>query len=543
MPMNIGGEGIMVSLSALSRITVFYLSLLLLSGCGGGGGSDNDNVSLLIPSQINGAYRGDQNLAVLNQNNAMSFVGSFFGRSINQIDSRQGLNKTKKENRLDTTWINIRNQIINVATSDIAIESHQYSRRKIDTTDGCRRIVGNLDSNNQGTVNMVMSNCSENGVTINGNIVMKITEFDVSQDEAIEYSLSFNGLTFQLLGKTSVVMGLITFKRNEDRSTITVSDLRYKDSDGVETYVQNLVDTYKDNGFGFKHELTGKLYLDGQGYVEVSTPENVTFDFFINQFIQSGKIIFTAGSGTKLLILPEDAFFVRKIFINLDEDGDGSFESATSQSETDDWNSEKTFSENPPPRLSISTMPSVAGRELNEMRVNEELDIFAFTSFEVDTKWFLSSAPAESSLTIPAVNNNGLTITFDKIGDYVITIEATDSVGMKTVKQVNITVIGNQAPIANISLNNNQVINVGTRIGLNSLDSIDSDEVNYHEYTVEWTLIVKPENSTSTLDIGTGALREFADFTPDISGEYTIKLSLTDSDGAIGTTERTIVVP
>jgi hypothetical protein len=84
----------------------------------------------------------------------------------------------------------------------------------------------------------------------------------------------------------------------------------------------------------------------------------------------------------------------------------------------------------------------------------------------------------------------------------------------------------NQPPIANAGPD--QTVTVGTLVTLNGSQSSDPDG---DPITFQWRFVSIPEGSAATL---TDADKAQATFTPDVVGEYTLSLTVTDPDGATG---------
>jgi hypothetical protein len=84
----------------------------------------------------------------------------------------------------------------------------------------------------------------------------------------------------------------------------------------------------------------------------------------------------------------------------------------------------------------------------------------------------------------------------------------------------------NQPPIANAGPD--QTVTVGTLVTLNGSQSSDPDG---DPITFQWRFVSIPEGSAATL---TDADKAQAMFTPDVAGEYTIELIVTDPEGATG---------
>lgn len=145
--------------------------------------------------------------------------------------------------------------------------------------------------------------------------------------------------------------------------------------------------------------------------------------------------------------------------------------------------------------------------------------------------WRLVSRPDGSTLSIVDRNANALTFTPDKVGIYVLEFTATDSDGFSSSCQIRVDVAPSP-PLAQCP-DTIRTTPLST-VRLTASAIADSDIRAY-----QWSLVDKPAGSAAT-ELMPANARETS-FTPDVAGEYRVRLTLTDSLGATGTCETIIL--
>lgn len=138
--------------------------------------------------------------------------------------------------------------------------------------------------------------------------------------------------------------------------------------------------------------------------------------------------------------------------------------------------------------------------------------------------WTMISRPGGSSATLSGSTTVHPTFTPDVAGDYTISLVVTDSLGSSSTNtaQVVIHATASQlAPIANAGPD--QAVTTGTSVTLDGTGS-SSPSGNY-PLTYAWTL-TRPSGSSASLSNSTTA---HPTFTPDVAGDYSISLVVTDS--------------
>ena len=192
-----------------------------------------------------------------------------------------------------------------------------------------------------------------------------------------------------------------------------------------------------------------------------------------------------------------------------------------------------------------------AGTDL-EATVNSSVTLNGNASSDPDGgsltyAWELTTRPDGSSASVTGASQATATFTPDLEGTYVATLTVTDADNNNASDNVTIMVteaVGNP-PVADIQDENGNPISEGnanntvTVTSPYSLDGSDSYDVDGDALTYAWTIADKPEGSTAaTL---TGNDQAEAVFTPDVVGEYVIRLTVSDPGGNTHAAEVTLV--
>jgi PKD repeat protein len=177
----------------------------------------------------------------------------------------------------------------------------------------------------------------------------------------------------------------------------------------------------------------------------------------------------------------------------------------------------QTINVNAPPSASFRFNPTRP-----EIGENTTLD----GSYATDTdgsiqsyNWDIENNPSQTGISP--------TVSFDTAGEYNVTLTTTDNKGENTTRNKVLTVAPNNDPIAKTGTN--RTISLDQAAVLSARDSSDPDG---DTLTYNWKLLSQPEGSSVELEDNNGSLQTLR---PTETGEYLVKLIVTDKHGATAT--------
>lgn len=538
----------------MTKINYFFIFLILIgiTACGGGGSKSSTSLTSFasITSNADASYTGLRDKAFLNKNNSMVYVNTLLGGGSNSElintspeSSSRSLNPLQAQRSLSNS---INQKLISPNQSD------SYQARTINEVEYCSQsgvVIAKGDLNNAGIGSLIlqMNNCTEDGLTINGKILMNITKSE--SDRPMAYQIGFDDVTMSYNGQTYNVIGTQTYEQNVNYETTIVSNILQTGEDGNQIYSKDL--TVKNQNY------SGKIYLEEYGYVDISSPAGpVSIDSYSNNFIYSGELLLSGASSSKVLLSPKynQTTYSRELRVDLDENGDGIYEFLSIQYETTDLNNPNEFLENNPPLNNVNVVVNYTEQEsdLNNLRVNDNIEIEFYATdpegYSVDYTWTIESSPTGSNIefngpsTSSILNDEIMHLKPDLLGSYSISIKATDADGFSSISFVNFTVLENLIPIAVITddvISAGDFNHLGHRVRLSSEKSSDPENSYLRK---SWKLESKPSNST--IDISGDDYNDSLWFWPDVSGTYLVSLIVTDDQNTESNkTYMTIEIP
>ncbi|MHC4636900.1 MAG: right-handed parallel beta-helix repeat-containing protein [Planctomycetota bacterium] len=148
--------------------------------------------------------------------------------------------------------------------------------------------------------------------------------------------------------------------------------------------------------------------------------------------------------------------------------------------------------------------------------------------------WQFKTKPQGSTAQLSGANTVSPSFTVDLLGDYIIELVVTDSLGAQSTADQVLVGTYNAAPIANAGAD--QSVHPIYIVTLNGSGSSDPEED--YPLTYLWQFKTKPQSSTAQLS---GADTVSPSFTVDVLGDYIIELVVTDSLGAQSTADEVLI--
>jgi hypothetical protein len=148
--------------------------------------------------------------------------------------------------------------------------------------------------------------------------------------------------------------------------------------------------------------------------------------------------------------------------------------------------------------------------------------------------WQFSSKPSLSTAELAGADTVSPSFTVDALGDYIIELVVTDSLGAQSAADQVVIGTYNAAPTADAG-GDQTIIIIGTTVELDGGQSFDPED---DGITYLWTIAQKPVGSVAELSDSYSATPAF---TADIHGDYSISLVVTDVFGAVSTPDNLTV--
>lgn len=308
------------------------LLALATAGCGGGGGGGASRTL---------AYEGNTDPAVITAANATRLLGAVVSGGAWSGEFVIGVRGASAGTRLPgpLRLPRLLNGITGHARVDGSDPGHLPLAVRINEVEPCFpegssaasgsiRFSGTVsDADGTGTITITFDNCTDGDSYIDGVVVWRIDETALSADEPLIIDMTF---TFQRVTLISPefdiqlggTMREITTPL-EDTQTLDIV-LRDRPTGRMQkTQDFVIVSTPGMAPFFASETVSGRLYDSIDGYIDITTPQALTYEQFESEFPASGQLLLTGAAGARLraTVVP-DAI----ILIALDLDGDGLYE-------------------------------------------------------------------------------------------------------------------------------------------------------------------------------------------------------------------------
>ncbi len=196
-------------------------------------------------------------------------------------------------------------------------------------------IIGTLKNDGTGTVNVTYNNFNDgDGITFGGSSTLEILSIQFNNGYAFEMQETFATVTMDGAGFSMSVSGTIHLQVNENLNvnsdTITFNTVLRDDNTGHFSKFENLifVQIYDVQYNPVSATINGRMYIDTEGYVDVTTTSpllcNACTDAGPNA---GGPVIIIGANGSQARFTPVS---LSKTRIEIDTNGDGTFESSNS---------------------------------------------------------------------------------------------------------------------------------------------------------------------------------------------------------------------
>ena len=312
-----------------SRALLVGATVMLLSACGGGGSGSGD----ISDRGTDSDYVGSRASAALTPDNTLEFTSLLYG----QTDASNLL--LERSSNADSSFKGILSEINTLKRlvgGDRSIGESKLQARAISETEDCTyggtiAGVGNVDESSEtGTIKLTATNCEEESGTILNGVVRLTIE---SSDNPESFTLEIDDLSITQNGASFSQTGVLTsyWKSSEDGSVDhiieTLNLVTTNNTTSEQVYLQDFNFEEKDGAV----DLSGKIFLSGEGYVTVSGSSDLSLWSEADSPLPQNGFIYLRGSNgstARISSIPGD---YERFTLELDEDGDGVFESTSIQ--------------------------------------------------------------------------------------------------------------------------------------------------------------------------------------------------------------------
>ncbi len=306
--------------------TVVIALTLVACGGGGGGGSGGD-------SSI--SYTGSKDQAVIDTTNAKTMAESSVGGS--QTGVVFGVESDNQESQANLTIIgvskilssSVRNiemndsvvvlvgAIINVSDAEDCIDSGSIS---------FNLSVNDVTGEFSGTFNF--NNCREVGTTISGSMNVS-GMINPSIGDITQMTFSMNSVTVVSGSESLTMSGTISTSFSGSSFTMTMDVLFKDNASGSVVWFENLSISATANISHLEMSISGRFYHPDHGFIDIVTNQAFLVNYSdLFPFLGQMTITGANGSSARLTVIDNTQYT-----LEVDEDGDGIFETVT----TENW--------------------------------------------------------------------------------------------------------------------------------------------------------------------------------------------------------------
>lgn len=309
---------------------------LMLTACGGGGGGGGGT----SPSVT---YSGLLTQATLSVENAMQFSEFLIGEDVFNLPQTNVDVTTLAP--LDAVNIQLETLTKSSRILALSVSENSFSGSYPGLISGSVSYTATLSDDLTGTIDFTYVNFNDgDGYTYDGKISFQIFDFDLVYEEFLSAELSTDRLELQGEGEHLTLSGTAELSSDisdpefnvdgiimdfDGRDEITHKTFRLQDFRSVVS-----CETMTFPSQSCTEQIAGRIYLEDEGYVEINLDSPLEYHYFgrfnVDVPDAGGPINLNGAANTREIIRP---LSIIKVGIDIDTDGDGTYEESTSY----DW--------------------------------------------------------------------------------------------------------------------------------------------------------------------------------------------------------------
>lgn len=381
-----------------------FCFLTIIQGCGGGGGSGSGGPTLPPNNGGNNgttlnSYSGKKTLAVVDQESAHNLV--FHTTTISDLTNVLMFGDEHQELRFDALSSNYNN----FPTGDC--ETGTFTSTQTSDT----------------TADISYNQCGTGPFRINGSGTMTAAQFS-SSDNLVAATLQFKDLsiTNSLTKLSYKLVGNIQINLENDRELSTFNAVVTETSSNTQYLLENYQVAFSSVLPNLGYSLSGRLYIDNYGYIDIETLQRSIFDFQLDK--ASPLVLMLQGNARLRLETHEKTELQVSLFSTTTE-------SQTPQHITVTYN----FYVNQKFNHSANNLPIVTFQLTSEeLNKNQPIVFDASNSKDADNdfikfNWSVSKQPSGAQVTLEGNGYSSIRLFADTAGEYEISLFGSDGSG------------------------------------------------------------------------------------------------------------------
>jgi len=279
------------------------LALLIVAACGGGGGGGDDGGGVVPVT-----YTGNSNAAVISTTNAARLVGNILGSQDTATIILGSEGGTTGQSPVASMRLALQQRLRAMAprARDDRVTAQALV---IDQTEPCDNNVGTThttgtlsDTDYTGTLTLTFSGCLVGTETLDGTATLRVDAFGPGLGVPIDSTLSFARLTIRGPAASVDAGGSMRLLYTANTETLTLNLVTRDNNAARESKTENLVfvSTVGVGPMVVSVSVTGKVYDQVDGYVDVTTPAPLVFYTPSQAFADGGQIVLAGASNHRV---------------------------------------------------------------------------------------------------------------------------------------------------------------------------------------------------------------------------------------------------